>query len=148
MSNVNTTDKLSLVILKPDTPFATWAMALKGALSKQKLLGYVFHDIPGMRPKTKPSRPLYADETTTDKWENDVEDWLHNDFLALAIIIERLDAPLQPQQSWPYPWGLAQPSRMASAAAVTLYALPFQFIPFLQGSVMSAAGRAAGCLSP
>ncbi|KAI0992451.1 hypothetical protein K3495_g15734, partial [Podosphaera aphanis] len=91
------------IILKSGVPFITWSSDLRSALAQEGLVGYVFHSVPEIRPKTAPISPTdaeaKADPETIEKYLDDLEAWKMKDLHAYGIILRRIDPSLRPESS-------------------------------------------------
>lgn len=81
------------IILRKDVVFSTWTTALEAKLSEKKVLAHVFHDIPGLRPRTCPTLQ------STEAECQELETWIMNDRIAKSIVLTRLDKTIRPEHT-------------------------------------------------
>ena len=88
---VNNKDDGKAVILKPGVAFTIWASDLRGAPAQEALVGYVFHDNPGIRLRIPPVPPPTTEPALYDAYIDQLEEWTMKDLQTYSIIFRRLD---------------------------------------------------------
>lgn len=86
------------IILSHNVSFKTWSSDLMGALAKEKLVGYVFHNLPNVRAKPEPENPhAPGGSPQHEEYLDRLEAWSLNDMNAYSIILRRLDPSIRPE---------------------------------------------------
>ncbi|POS87029.1 ribosomal protein S18 [Erysiphe pulchra] len=104
--NNNTSDR---VILKDGVSFTSWVGDLRVELSRNNVLGHVFHNIPGIEPKIEPLEPQEMEFEKEDDFnearqvhKTRLQAWIKGEIEAQNIIIQRLDYSKMPHDCLQY----------------------------------------------
>lgn len=97
------------VILKDGVSFTSWVGDLRVELSRNDVLGHVFHNMPGIEPKTEPLEPQQVEFETEDDfnearqaYKTRLRAWINGEIEAQNIIIQRLDNSKMPHDCLKY----------------------------------------------
>ncbi|KAI1001421.1 hypothetical protein K3495_g6779 [Podosphaera aphanis] len=77
-------------ILGSGVSFPKWRSALQAKLGRRNVLGHVFHNIRGIRPRPEPATPTTQSEEAVNKYQANLEECTLGDIEAKDIIIDRI----------------------------------------------------------
>ncbi|KAI0999839.1 hypothetical protein K3495_g8358 [Podosphaera aphanis] len=99
----NSRNEINAIILRSDVSFTSWSSDLRGALAQDGLVGYVFHDHPGIRAKKPPIFPQNFDSKIENevnlRYLDQLEAWTTKNLQAYSIILRRLDSSTRPESN-------------------------------------------------
>ena len=91
------------IILNDGVPFELWRSSVLAKLATRDLVGYVFHNEDGFRPKLRPEEPRRTQEESSEKfarrfgeYEASLRNWARGEVQAYQTLIDRLDPSLRP----------------------------------------------------
>ncbi|KAI1004334.1 hypothetical protein K3495_g3876 [Podosphaera aphanis] len=85
-------------ILGSGVSFPKWRSALQAKLGRRNVLGHVFHNVRGIRPRPEPATPETQSEEALSKHQADLEEWTLGEIEAKNIIIDRIVPTMCPNQ--------------------------------------------------
>ncbi|KAI0992028.1 hypothetical protein K3495_g16158 [Podosphaera aphanis] len=87
-------------ILGSGVSFPKWRSALQAKLGRRNVIGHVFHDIRGIRPRLEPTMPAQhtlETDLAMVQYNIDLEAWTLGEIEAKNIIIDRISQQMCPQ---------------------------------------------------